>query len=241
LFASDKSQDASAYLLAKLMSRQDIRVLILPDFFSQLFGYVRNECTGSKVGDNMSDIKLLGALKCIACIYKYVKREDLLRYTSDTLKTMLEHQVLAKNPLATIRKFYVKIIQRVGMTFFKVKIAKWRYQRGSRVLMDNISKANPVAGALGPTNPSDKTRGGSVAVEQKGQPAEEEEKIPFEIEDIIEQIFTALKDKDTIVRWSAAKGIGRITNRLSEDMAEDIFANLIEMFTFVEDDSAWHG
>jgi hypothetical protein len=247
LFASDKCQDASAYLLAKFMSRQDTRLLILPDFFAQLCGYVRAECTGDKVGDNMSNIKLLGTLKCIACIYKYVKREELLKYTSETLKTMLEHDVLANNPLATIRKFNVKIIQRVGITFFRVKIAKWRYQRGSRSLISNINKANPVIG-LTPVEQAkldmaaaaaaaNKTRGS----EQLKNEQEEEEKIPFEIEDILEQVLTALKDKDTIVRWSAAKGIGRITNRLSEDMAEDVFANLIEMFTFVEDDSAWHG
>ena len=69
----------------------------------------------------------------------------------------------------------------------------------------------------------------------------DEEKIPYEIEDIIEQMFTALKDKDTIVRWSAAKGVGRIANRLSKDMAEDVFTTLADMFEFAEDDSAWHG
>ena len=43
------------------------------------------------------------------------------------------------------------------------------------------------------------------------------------------------------MRWSAAKGIGRITNRLSKEMAGDVLSSIIDLFTFVEDDSAWHG
>jgi HEAT repeat protein len=65
--------------------------------------------------------------------------------------------------------------------------------------------------------------------------------VPAEIEDIIEQLMLGLKDRDTIVRWSAAKGVGRITNRLSRDMAEDILNSILELFQFMEDDSAWHG
>lgn len=58
---------------------------------------------------------------------------------------------------------------------------------------------------------------------------------------IVEHLLKNLKDKDTIVRWSAAKGIGRITARLPRDLAEDVIGSLLQLFTLQESDGAWHG
>ena len=239
MFTSDKSQDAAAYVLAKFMSRPDLRTTNLPKFFEELFQMIKEE---KKSGNN---IKLLGVLKCLSSIYKYGKREDLLKYTLATLKTIISEDLLATSQLSLIRKFHIKIVQRVGITFFKQKVAKWRYERGSRVLMEKVNNQETVK----PT---------------KSQVADEvadDEMIPEEIEEIIEQLLTGLKgklklkkiknnlkltkfkneDTDTIVRWSAAKGIGRITNRLPKEMAHDVLASVLDLFTFVEDDLAWHG
>jgi hypothetical protein len=70
---------------------------------------------------------------------------------------------------------------------------------------------------------------------------DEEIEIPDLIEEVIEQLLNALREKDTVVRWSAAKGIGRVTGRLSHDMGDDVVSNLLELFTQGEGDSAWHG
>ena len=51
----------------------------------------------------------------------------------------------------------------------------------------------------------------------------------------------ALKDDDSIVRWTAAKGIGRITMRLSADFADQIVGQLTDLFGASETDSSWHG
>ncbi len=238
LSASDKSQDACAYVLAKFMSRPDLKQVILPQFLDQLFQIIKDE---KKSGNN---IKLLGALKCLSSIYKYGKREDILKYTLSTLKTIIEQDLLASSQLAIIRKFHIKIVQRIGITFFKLKVAKWRYERGSRVLMEKINAKQ------------------DFQIKKKQDiENDDDEQIPGEIEDIIEQLLTGLKgkflifktkkfliliillyiDTDTIVRWSAAKGIGRITNRLPKEMAHDILSSVLDLFTFVEDDLAWHG
>lgn len=61
------------------------------------------------------------------------------------------------------------------------------------------------------------------------------------LEFIIQFLLDGLKDDDSIVRWTAAKGIGRITMRLSADFADQIVGQLTELFGPSETDSSWHG
>ena len=61
------------------------------------------------------------------------------------------------------------------------------------------------------------------------------------LENIIDFLLTCLKDKDTNVRWSSAKGIGRITGRLDLEMADDIVTSILDLFKNSELDNAWHG
>ena len=50
-----------------------------------------------------------------------------------------------------------------------------------------------------------------------------------------------LRDKDTVVRWSSAKGFGRITSRLDSDMANDVVSAIINLFAPNEAEVTWHG
>jgi hypothetical protein len=51
----------------------------------------------------------------------------------------------------------------------------------------------------------------------------------------------ALRDKDTVVRWSAAKGLGRVTARLPAELGDEVVGSILECFTPTEGDSTWHG
>ena len=55
--------------------------------------------------------------------------------------------------------------------------------------------------------------------EEGGEDELDDEQIE-KLEFIIQFLLDSLKDDDSIVRWTAAKGIGRITMRLSADFAD---------------------
>jgi hypothetical protein len=88
---------------------------------------------------------------------------------------MIDLDLLANSNLSLVRKFHIKIVQRIGITFFKVKIAEWRYERGSRVLMEKINKTE--------------TQSNSKVEETATNNDENDEMIPNELEDIIEQLL----------------------------------------------------
>lgn len=54
-------------------------------------------------------------------------------------------------------------------------------------------------------------------------------------------MLECLRDKTTVVRWSAAKGIGRITARLDISMADDVVNSVIDLFSPNETEDTWHG
>ena len=168
----------------------------------------------------------MGCLKAVAAVYKMGKREDLLGFTPGLL-SMVVGQGYKDNRSALLRKLSLKLIQRLGLNFLKTKVAPWRYQRGSRSLTVNL-KAEAEA--------SKKPK-----VESAEEEDEEDYDIPEEIEDVIEQLLVGLRDRDTLVRWSAAKGVGRVTNRLPKELADDVVGSLLQLFSFRETDSAWHG
>lgn len=68
----------------------------------------------------------------------------------------------------------------------------WRYQRGSRSLEQTLAATVTT----------------ETVAKDNGTEEEEDEDfdIPEEVEEILGVLLTGLKDKDTIVRWSSAKG-----------------------------------
>ncbi|XP_060577597.1 tubulin-specific chaperone D-like [Ruditapes philippinarum] len=228
LMVADKTRDAAAYLMSRFMTRPDVKKKKLPEFLDWAMKYLDTADYSTMIGT----VSLTGVLATLGQMFKHGKREDLLQYAPTVLEKV--HNLnLSESSNSILRKYGVKVIQRLGLTFLKSRVAKWRYQRGSRSLADNLQQ----------NKESDSQRIGMTKTTSTpiGDEEEEEYDIPDDIEEVIEQLLTCLKDKDTIVRWSAAKGIGRLTGRLPQELADEVVGSLMSLFTLQESDGAWHG
>ncbi|CAE8651989.1 unnamed protein product, partial [Polarella glacialis] len=132
-----------------------------------------------------------------------------------------------------LRKLRVAVSCRAGQVALPPRLAPWRYERGARSLLVNFAQAT--GGCQ--SQPEAPAPEGVAAADE-----EADEDAPEQVEEVVELLLSALSDADTVVRWAAAKGIGRITNRLSKDFADQVLEFLLERcFTFRETDKAWHG
>ncbi|KAI0044399.1 TBCD protein [Auriscalpium vulgare] len=83
--------------------------------------------------------------------------------------------------------------------------------------------------------------------------ADDEHDVPEEIETSLQDIFQALEDRDTIVRWSAAKGVARVCERLSPEFTSQVVDTVMGLFSIhslgvaslydmpAVAESTWHG
>ncbi|KAM9843702.1 tubulin-specific chaperone D [Aulostomus maculatus] len=223
LSVCDNSRDAASVLVSKFVTRPDVKQKHLGDFLDWSVSII-----SQTNDDSLSNIMVLdGALQSLATIFKHGKRDDLLQY-APTILQCLEEKHLSESREAMLRKLGVKLIQKLGLTFLKPRLAAWRYQRGSRSLGANLSMSHTtVVTATAP--PEMETQ------------EQEHYDIPEELETVIEHLLVGLKDKETIVRWSAAKGIGRVTGRLPKELADEVVGSVLDCFSFQETDNTWHG
>lgn len=240
LGSSSRVRDASAWMLAKFFSRPDVsneRVLkefcewtkqaCCVDPAAECFG---NDSANSPVA--VSTFALCGALQAWSQTLKVAGRDAVSEFWADLVEIALQSGDLVKS--STTRKLKVKVAYRAALAALPPRVASWRYQRGARSLALASLANNAPFYASG--------FGSSVAAQDTQNEEVEEEDVPEQIEEVIETLLDALKDADTVVRWAAAKGVGRVTNRLSRDFADQVLESLMERcFSFRETDKAWHG
>ncbi|XP_058559363.1 tubulin-specific chaperone D isoform X2 [Neofelis nebulosa] len=222
LVVSDKARDAAAVLVSKFVTRPDVKQKKMAGFLD----WSLHTLTRSSFQTIEGVIAMDGTLQALAQIFKHGKREDCLPYAATVLERLAGCRLPCSNQ-TLLRKLGVKLVQRLGLTFLKPRVAEWRYQRGCRSLAANLqlctqSPREPTVHAETPAGDGDCD-------------------VPEEVESVIEQLLIGLKDQDTIVRWSAAKGIGRMAARLPKELADDVVGSVLDCFSFQETDGAWHG
>ncbi|KAJ0758992.1 putative armadillo-like helical, tubulin-specific chaperone D, tubulin-folding cofactor D [Helianthus annuus] len=230
LASAGPMQTIAGLLLSKLLTRPDMS----PAFTS--FIEWSHEVLSSATEDVIHHFRLLGAVETLAAIFKTGSRKALLDIVpvvwNDT-SVLIKSIPAARSPL--LRKNLIKLAQRMGLTCLPHRPTTWRYVGKHSTLGENISQNSSQADPNSLVPNSGSSTGHDCSLQ------EEEMDVPDIIEEFIELLLSGLKDTDTVVRWSAAKGIGRITSRLTYTLAEEVFLSVLELFSPGEGDGSWHG
>ncbi|KAF4384712.1 hypothetical protein F8388_004019 [Cannabis sativa] len=223
----------SALVLSKLLTRPD-----MPKAFSSFVDWT-HEVLSSVVDDAMDHFRLLGVVEALTAIFKSGGRNLLLDVVAkvwDDTALLIKSSYAARSPL--LRKYLMKLTQRIGFICLPHRIPSWRYVSKTTSLGENVS--------LSASRESDQHSYGTNVVDCGSDKTssclqDEDIDVPEIVEEIIEMLLTGLRDTDTVVRWSAAKGIGRITSRLTSALSEEVLSSVLELFSPGEGDGSWHG
>lgn len=249
---SSVTRNAAAELLSTLLTRPDMKAE-LSNFIEKSISTVTTLSAGPVADQLLSNNQSLvsGLYHTLSLLFQKGEREFLIPQVSLILKAFfpasspsnpdesedseLEYD-LPSNVLIN-KKASVKLVQRLALVLLAPRIPKWRYQRRTVSLLSNLKSGFASAA----TSSSTQATSSSAAPDVEAEEEEEGYEIPEELEIFVQLLLSALRDKDTIVRWSAAKGIGRMTHRLPQALADEIVGSLLELFDPSETDFAWHG
>ncbi|XVF18437.1 hypothetical protein REPUB_Repub11eG0021500 [Reevesia pubescens] len=220
-------------VLSKLLTRPD-----MPKALASFIEWT-HEVLSSTVDDVVSHFRLIGVVEALAAIFKAGSRKVLLDVVPtiwNDVSVLIKSGTAARSPL--LRKHLMKLTQRIGLTCLPHRSPTWRYVGRTSSLGENIS--------LNASNENDQLNHHVVldnceSEENSNCPHDDDMDVPEIVEEIIEVLLSGLRDTDTVVRWSAAKGVGRVTYRLTSALSEEVLSSVLELFTPGEGDGSWHG
>lgn len=253
------TREMAAVLAGRLVTRPDMHAA-LQDFVAWGVAAMQTKPSHPTNGINYDpsrDFLLPGVTLAFATVFKLGKRDALVPVALAVLPAAAElfaSPVAASNAL--VRKLAVKLVQRAGLAFLPQRVAPWRYQQGKRATVNigqttdaTTATALPVSTPLATANgntPNEISQDhiptlDAVSEDEDAAWAEDEGQSEA-VEIAIESMLSALGDRDTVVRWSAAKGIGRLTGRLPRELGDEVVASVLSSFSLpTAGDSVWHG
>ncbi|KYQ91012.1 tubulin folding cofactor D [Tieghemostelium lacteum] len=225
-------RDSFSELLSKLLSRPDQKEQqqnFIAYAVSEMNLVLSNCNNNLAVSARISQLLIIGIFKTLANLFKIGNKMDFTPFNIVLFNEII--QLKDYNSSSSVnKKLYVKLLQRIALIMLPSISSTWRYQKLIKPLLLSSSKQlyQPNTESSLPLTDSDPSTS-----------------IPVEIDVIIEIVLTELKNKDTIVRWTCSKGIGRIVNYLPKEMGDQVIDYILEMFEGNEnldaDPSSWHG
>jgi len=237
LNSSGNIREITAYALSKFMTRPDIiKKGLLKEILEFFVEFLQNDTK------NVNIFMDIGILSALFQIFKNGTPADLIPYVDYIVKNVINYNF--PDYMLTggvVRRYFAKLTQRIGMVILKPKFQKWRYALHLKNLLEqkNQSSFNTInITATNKNNNNTNYSNDDYNIEEGF-----EYEIDFEIlEILIDKILTSLVDREYIVRWSSAKGIGRLCERLTKGMVDDILNTVFDLFDEAEENEfSWQG
>ncbi|KAK7357845.1 hypothetical protein VNO80_17142 [Phaseolus coccineus] len=221
----------SGLVLSRLLTRPD-----MPKAFTSFVEWTHTVMS-SVTEDLLHHFQLLGVVEALAAIFKAGSRNLLLDVSpvvwNDT-SMLYKSSDAARSPL--LRKYLMKLTQRIGLTALPQRLPSWRYMGRVAKLNVSLNTSNKIDQSNLGVNEND-----SNSNEMSDRGEDEDMDVPENVEEIIEMLLSGLRDMDTVVRWSSAKGIGRISSHLTSSLSQEVLLSVLELFLPGEGDGSWHG
>lgn len=230
LSVSGRMSTMAGLVLSRLLTRPD-----MTKAFTSFVDWTHEVM--SSVTEDAHNFQLLGAIEALAAIFKAGSRNlllDVIPIVWNDTSILYKSSIAARRPL--LRKHLMKLTQRIGLTCLPHRIHSWRYTGRTtklNITLNTSSKENQ--SNLGANNNY------SNSIEITDEAEDEDMDVPENVEEIIEMLLSGLRDMNTVVRWSAAKGIGRITSHLTSSLSEEVLSSVLELFSPGEGEGSWHG
>lgn len=216
--------DVAASFLARLLSRRDA---------AEYRNVVIDSAVASTLDPSASLETHAASLSILAASFKFAHCDDLRPLIPKVVPIL---QKFCPNTTVESHRLS-KLAHRVALAFLPPRPASWRYSRAMHRVVVNgrTSSASPEA---------HKSFGhdGTVDGDEIEFALSEEETVALET--IIDLLFESLRNRDTVVRYSAAKGVARIAAKLPRAYASEVIDGLLDLLADRDEarsDAAVHG
>lgn len=228
---------AAAQCLGKLFSRKDIKE---KDWMEVYINWAMEFILKSQ-NEPMTAFHCAGIYSSLDQIFKLLLRDDLMRFLPGMYEKLFTSEVeCIANSASTVRLVKAKLAQRMALCILRPKVCTWMHKRTKKSLLDNF-KGHLDVSIIQTNVASLKAANDTRTAEEDNTNEGLDEDVDLDIlENILGFIFDSLKDKETSVRWQAAKSLGRITQRLDLDLADDIVNETVDTFLHAGENE-WHG